>query len=108
MIHFQGGSAPKRQLYGTNYYSEGKDLMEFCDRVKTCSRSEIEKEKYRESWGLGSYYLRLPWRWMIQNYGRANLRPGDPEGHPFIFEIVEYDNGGMQSTVRRYTSSTYG
>jgi hypothetical protein len=97
MLHFQGGSGYKRKIYKTNYYGEGKDLMEFCDRTKICPQRPRFIEQYRETWGLGSYYLRLPWTWAIQNAGIANLRPDDEHGHTFIFETI--DGNGM---IQRY------
>lgn len=46
------------------------------------------QEQFRETWGLGSYYLRMPWRWAIQNSGAGNVRPLE-QGHPFVFETID-------------------
>eukprot|EP00536_Pseudo-nitzschia_multiseries_P012542 jgi/Psemu1/309193/fgenesh1_kg.485_\ len=71
MLHYQGGWG---RVDGENYFTHG--FEQYCDRVKECSlNKDNQRRKVAQTWGLGDYYTRLPWKWAIY-FGKSAIASG--------------------------------
>ena len=56
-LHFNG-IRPNEETF---WKRPGAGLMQYCDRSADCSSSKLQKRKFRQSWMLADYYIRIPW-----------------------------------------------
>ena len=77
-LHFNG----IRNNDATFWKHPGGDVMMYCDRSSSCSSSELQKEKFRQSWMLVDYYIRMPWD-LTRAWGTSKVRSGGT-GHPLM------------------------
>ncbi len=79
MLHFTGA-------FGETYFSGTTGLDKYCERTSRCKNYVAALYKYRSTWGLAEYYVRLPWKLLM--YFESSKIPSDQEGFPFQFEII--------------------
>jgi hypothetical protein len=78
-VHFTGS-------YSSPYYENGLDKFCIGESDGGCE-GESDLEKFRKSWGLAEYYVRITWRWLLY-FATSSVRPHE-NGHLFKFDIIE-------------------
>lgn len=78
MLHFTGSRAGAYFEGGFDYY---------CTRSNACGGNQGNLDKFRKSWALADYYVRLQWTW-VKYFGQSMV-DARHQGHALKLRLVE-------------------